>query len=135
MRVHSLLLSCCSSRTHTRARAHTHAHTRTHTHTHPLSSDRLASGEHINKSLLRQLIAWGNETVLNMFFSAFWTPVSSLRLKKGQTRCSVGGQGHYNCMYFLSSRVQSAGDKLCGETYDLASSFADEEACFCLRQT
>ena len=52
----------------------------------------------------------GNEAVLEpVFFSAFWTPVSSLRDEEDQTRCSVEWVGSSaTARAFLIIVVQSA---------------------------
>ena len=93
-----------------------------------LFSDRLARDEHLNQSLLRQLIARGTKLFLNLFLSAFWTSVSSLRRKKVKLFVQwVGGvSGH--CMCISDHRAFSQlRDRLYGEAYYLGRSFADAE--------
>ena len=58
-----------------------------------------------------------DETVFEPVFSAFWTPISSLRREEGQTRCSVVGGVIGNSVCFSGHRSFSQlRDRLYGDS-------------------
>ena len=71
----------------------------------------------------------GNETVFEPVFYAFWTSVSSLMRKKVKLDVQWVG-GVIGMCFFDHHAFSQLRDKLCGEAYDLGSSFGDAEYIF-----